>query len=226
MPRLPALSSSLSSALALCGALAACGYVDYRDAPSGTFSGDLFVMWVGEGQFLFVPNRNNPLIFTWTDDQGRRQSVQPEMMYTDGGSIPPIGQLFNGFGPWGYAPAYMIHDWLFTARHCIVDGTPTPAEARVAGISFQQSAVLLASSIQALVTSGRVKDNDLAGQAISGAVAGPIARARWNEKGACADLRVSEKHRLAAEAAMPGASSSALRRSGVAPAAIVGAFSF
>lgn len=222
MPRLHALSR----VLALCGMLAACGHVDYRDAPPGKFSGDLFVMWVGEGQFLFVPNRNNPLTFTWTDEQGRRQSIQPEMMYTDGGSIPRIGQLFNGFGPWGYAPAYMIHDWLFTARHCNVDGTPTPAEARVAGIGFQQSAVLLASSIQALVDSGRVKRNDLAGQTIASAVAGPIARARWDEKGACAELRVSQPHRQAADAAMPGASASALRRGGVAPAAIVGSFSF
>nr|WP_249779640.1 DUF1353 domain-containing protein [Bradyrhizobium sediminis] len=34
-------------------------------------------------------------------------------MYTDGGSIPRIAQIFNGLSPWGFGPAYIVHDWIF-----------------------------------------------------------------------------------------------------------------
>lgn len=231
MPRY--LVSKFASVLAVCVGLTACGQVDYDDVKPGQFEGSLFVMWVGEGgssgdgKFVFVPNPNNRLTFTWTDSLGQERVVQPEMMYTDGGSIPKIGQVFNGFAPWGYAPAYMIHDWLYVARHCNLDGAPTPAEAKVAGVTFQDSADMLAASIKALVESGRVKQNDLAGGTISSAVAGPIARTLWDKKGVCPAPRVSEKDRLAAEAAIPGSSAaSSLRRGGVRPAAVVGAFDF
>ena len=219
-------------ALALAAALSACGQVDYQNVDAGTFRGNLLVMWLGEGsssagdgKFLFVPNTNDPLTFTWTDGKGRERSIRPQMMYTDGGSIPKIGQVFNGFGPWGYAPAYMVHDWLYVARHCNVDQTPTPAEATVADIAFDDSAVILAASIKALIAAGRVKQNDFAASTISGAVAGPIARNLWDKPGLCQSGRVSEADRLAAEAAIPG-SSAALRHRGVRPAAIVGEFSF
>ncbi|SMO40319.1 DUF1353 domain-containing protein [Paracoccus laeviglucosivorans] len=227
--RLPLLVSIFT----LSAALAGCGNVNYAETKPGEFSGGLFVMWVGEGgasgdgKFVFVPNPNDRLTFTWTDDLGQKRQIQPEMMYTDGGSIPRIGQLFNGFGPWGYAPAYMIHDWLFVAKHCNVDGTPTPAERKVADITFQQSAEILAASIKALVAAGRVRENDLAGGTISGAVAGPIARNLWEKKGVCPAPRIEEPDRLAAEAAIPGSSGAAsLRRSGVRPATVVGAFGF
>lgn len=223
--------SSFAAAILVCVGLTACGRVDYKGATPGEFSGSLFVMWVGEGgatgdgKFVFVPNPNNRLTFTWTNGQGRERVIQPEMMYTDGGSIPKIGQIFNGFGPWGYAPAYMIHDWLYVAQHCNLDGAPTAAEAKVADMSFRESADILAASINALVESGRVKPNDIAGRTISGAVAGPVARDLWNRKGVCPVPRVEEADRLAAEAAIPG-SSTALRRSGVRPATIVGEFGF
>lgn len=212
-------------------ALSSCGHVDYPGTQPGRFQGSLFVMWLGEGgasgdgTFLFVPDPGNRLSFEWTDKTGQTHRIQPDMMYTDGGSIPKIGQIFNGFGPWGYAPAYMVHDWLYVARHCNVDGTPTAAERALADITFQQSAEILAAAIKTLIATKRVKDDDIAPAAISGAVAGPIARAKWNERGACATPRIIEQDRLAAEAAIPG-SSAMQRRRGVAPAAIVGQFSF
>ncbi len=214
-------------------ALAACGYVDYDSTEPGQFEGSLFVMWVGEGEgagdgkFVFVPDPNNRLTFTWTDEQGNDHRIRPEMMYTDGGSIPKIAQVFNGFGPWGYAPAYMVHDWLYVARHCNLDGTPTPAEQEVAGLGFRASARIMASAIKTLVETGRVKPNDIATTAISDAVAGPVARVVWDRPGACAASRVGEADRLAAEAAIPGSSRKAIPpEAGVVPAVVVGAFSF
>jgi hypothetical protein len=121
-------------------------------------------------------------------------------MYTDGGSIPPIASAFKGFSPWGYAPAYMIHDWLFIAHHCVVDGTPTEEEAKMSGLTFKDSAVIIAEAIKALQVSGQISKNDIAASAISSTVAGPISRAFWNRTGACEGHRVSDEHRAALEA--------------------------
>jgi hypothetical protein len=120
--------SNIARMAALGLALSGCATVDYLHTPAGQFKGTAFVMWAGEGNgsgdgnFLFVPDPRDPLIFTRADPQSLGGVIQPGLMYTDGGSIPKIAQVFNGFSPWGYAPGYMIHDWLFVGRHCLVDG--------------------------------------------------------------------------------------------------------
>ncbi|MGD9864376.1 MAG: hypothetical protein AB7S99_14300 [Pseudodonghicola sp.] len=191
--------------------LAACGHVDYDATPAGEFRGSLFVMWVGEGgkagdgRFVYVPNPRDPLRLVRGGDAPSPGVIQPEMIYTDGGSIPRAGQLFNGFAPWGYAPAYMIHDWLFVARHCLTDGAPTRAEREIADMEFHESAEIIAEAIKALIASGQALPNDVAPRVIAGTVAGPISYDRWTVRGACATDRVTEAHRAAAEAAIPGA---------------------
>lgn len=222
--------------------LAGCGHVDYDKAPVGRFGGSLFVMWVGEGgpsgdgAFVYVPAPGQELTFTRTDRDGRRQVIRPTMMYTDGGSIPKVGQVFKGLSPWGYAPAYMVHDWLFRARQCVNDGKASAAEGIVAGMSFQDSADIIAEAIKTLQAEGRVTKDDVAPRVISSAVAGPISEHLWRKTGACPEPRVREADRLAAEAAIPGASQRALARafrvapdgsrSVVKPAKIVGVVSF
>lgn len=128
------------------------------------------------------------------------------MMYADGGSIPKAAQLFEGFSPWGYAPAYMIHDWLFVARHCNVDGEATQGERKMDDIEFQTSADIIAEAIKTLVQQERIKDDDVAPRIISSTVAGPISRGFWEKAGACKVSRVSEADRLAAETGIPGSS--------------------
>lgn len=114
--------SNIARMAALGLALSGCATVDYLHTPAGQFKGTVFVMWVGEGNgsgdgnFLFVPDPRDPLIFTRADPQSLGGVIQPGLMYTDGGSIPKIAQVFNGFSPWGYAPGYMIQDWLFVGR--------------------------------------------------------------------------------------------------------------
>lgn len=197
-------------ALLLCLALAACGHVNYDETPVGRFEGTLFVMWVGEGgtsgdgRFVYVPNPRDPLRLVRAKGAGSVEVIQPEMIYTDGGSIPRAGQMFNGFAPWGYAPAYMVHDWLFVARHCLTDGAPTAAERRVAGMEFHESAEIIAEAIKSLIASGQVQPNDVAPRVIAGAVAGPISYNRWTVRGECASDRVSEADKAAAEAGIPG----------------------
>lgn len=203
-------------ALVFCLVLAACGHVDFDATPAGRFDGTLFVMWVGEGddtgsgRFLFVPNPRDPLRLVRNRPGAAVQVIEPGMMYTDGGSIPRAGQLFEGLSPWGYAPAYMVHDWLFVARHCLSDGTPTDAHRKLDAVTFQDSAEIIAEAIKGLIASGKVQGNDIAPRVISGAVAGPVSLQRWTVRGECSRDRVSEADRAAAMAAIPGASAGAL----------------
>lgn len=189
-------------AMVMCAALAACTTTNlYQSAPVGRFSGVLLVMWVGEGQsgsgdgkFVFVPDPGNPLTFVRSNPALPGAVLRPGTMYTDGGSIPKIAQLFTGLSPWGYAPAYMIHDWLFTARHCIVDGSTDPIHDSVRSVNFDQSGTILIEAIRTLVAENKVRQNDVAVSLVNTGVRSGTARRYWNEKGACARDAVSDEH--------------------------------
>ena len=196
---------------------AACGHVDYEAVERGTFTGSVYVMWIddgspdkGDGRFLFVPVPGQELTYTRAAKHGG-QVIRPAMMYTDGGSIPKIGQVFKGFSPWGYAPAYMVHDWVFVAHHCVEDGKANEAEKVVETIDFPASASLLAETIKTLTLSGKVKKDDVAPWVISSAVAGPISKGLWDKEGACPVPRVSKEDEARAKAALPGGSAKMLR---------------
>jgi hypothetical protein len=202
--------------------LGSCAGVPYDDLPVGRFSGSLLVMWVGEGdgagagRFVFVPSPDAPLTFT-RGGGPQVPVITPGMMYTDGGSIPRVAQVFKGFGPWGYAPAYMVHDWLFVARNCLRDGKGTEAHKALEAIGFPDSAAILGEAIRTLVDSGRVERNDLAGSVITGTVGGPISRAIWDRPGLCGSREISAEHRAEVERAFPGLSRARLRRALDAP---------
>jgi hypothetical protein len=118
--------TKIARIVALALMLTGCITADYLRTPAGHFKGSVFVMWVGEGNeygdgnFVFVPDPRDRLRFTRHNPQSHGAVIEPGIMYTDAGSIPKIAQVFKGFSPWGYAPAYMIHDWLFVGRHCLV----------------------------------------------------------------------------------------------------------
>lgn len=198
-------------ALAAATVITACGPNIYQKAQPGEFTGRIYLMWIddggnsGSGTFVFVPVPGQELTFTRKNPAATVTTIEPEMMYTDGGSIPRVAQAFKGFSPWGYAPAYMVHDWLFIARNCIKDGTPTDRENDIAGMKFEESADVMAEAIKALVAQNMVKKNDVSEVIIPSVVGGPIARGLWDKDGACAGRRVSEADRKAVEAALPGA---------------------
>lgn len=234
--------SWIALAAATLALLTSCGTLDYNAiSRKSVIDGRLFVMWVGEGapdsgdgKFVFVPNPRDPLRMTRYDKTGAQVGpvLQPGIMYTDGGSIPRIATVFKGFSPWGYAPAYMIHDWLFIAKHCVTDGTATTEQAKIAGMSFQTSAIVIAEAIAFLEESRQVARNDIAPAAISSAVAGPISRRQWERKGACAGHAVSEAHKQAVLAAFPPQLQKSNRRLAprpgprVTPAVVIGEFGF
>lgn len=181
--------------------LSGCGFVNYSEAPAGTFTGSVFVLWVGEndtgsgdGRFVFVPVEGDELTFTRKNPDATMQTITPGLMYTDGGSIPRAAQVFKGFSPWGYAPAYMVHDWLFVARKCLNDGAATGDELMVKDMPFIESAEVLAEAIQTLVAANLVQKNDVALLAISSATAGPVSRALWKAEGECEKNRLSKEH--------------------------------
>jgi hypothetical protein len=198
-------------AFAAAAVITACGPNIYDKADPGKFTGRIYLMWIddggasGSGTFVFVPVPGQELTFTRQNPAATVKEIKPEMMYTDGGSVPRIAQAFKGFSPWGYAPAYMVHDWLFIARNCITDGTPIGREPDIAGMEFAESADVMAEAIKTLVEQNMVKKNDVSEAIIPSVVGGPITRGLWEKEGACEDRRVSEADRLAVKAALPGA---------------------
>lgn len=205
--------------------LAACGWVDYDNLPEGEIQGTLLVMWVdegsddhGDGRFLFIPDPDDPLRLI-RGAGATPTEIRPEMIYTDGGSIPKAAQLFRGFSPWGYAPAYMIHDWLFVARHCLTDAKSdsdivlSDAKKSIEGMEFQESAEIIGEAIEALIASGKVREDDRAPRVIAGAVAGPISYDRWHERGVCKDHEIDPEHLAEAQRRVPGSAPGALQRS-------------
>jgi Protein of unknown function (DUF1353) len=90
----------------------------YNDFEVGTLSGKTVVEWYKPDLFIYTPHPKSPLTFT------RKNGVKiiPGRMFTDGGSIPRPLWMLPKFSPWGYGPAFVVHDWLFTMQHCKYEG--------------------------------------------------------------------------------------------------------
>ena len=179
--------------------LASCGSIPYEQVGLGRLHGRVMVMWVGYDDFVYIPSPALPFAFE-TAISGK--PIQPGLMYTDGGSLPRIAQIFNGFSPWGFGPAYAIHDWIFFARHCRIDGKDGPWFDDVRNISLDDAAFILAEVIKTLIDYGQVRNNAFAGNVISNAVDSTIAAAFWNQPNAC--RRVSPWHIAVAWVAVVG----------------------
>lgn len=85
----------------------------YAELGSGQFSGRPTVQWNGMDSFIFLEDAAHP--FSYRSASGR--VITPKRMTTDGGSIPRLLHALRKFSPWGYGPAFVIHDWLFCAHH-------------------------------------------------------------------------------------------------------------
>jgi hypothetical protein len=139
----------------------------YAKTKVGKLDGILRVEWIGENNFVYVPDEKSPLTFVSSD--GRH--IVPKKMYTDGGSIPPVFWGFPGLSPWGYAPGYMVHDWLFEMHRCQYPGYEE--------ISFGDSARILSEAIKTLMEGKKIARNEDAFFAISEAVSSRLAQDRW-----------------------------------------------
>ncbi|WP_449301626.1 DUF1353 domain-containing protein [Pseudoxanthomonas mexicana] len=90
----------------------------YDQLPPGELKGKLLVRWIEPDTFLFIPDNEDPLVFT----RSNGDRVMPGRMLTDGGSIPRPLWILRSYSPWGYAPAFVVHDWLFEMKHCRLPG--------------------------------------------------------------------------------------------------------
>lgn len=151
--------------------LAGCASVKYSETPQATFSGALDVRWIKNDYFLFVPDPADP--FTITRKSG--QKIQPGRMYTDGGSIPRFLWGVKGLSPWGYAPAYIAHDWVFTVHQC---GLDPPRNSQP--FSFEDSIAIMAESLKAVMENDRDARDYFVFDSVVQGVASPIAFRLWN----------------------------------------------
>ncbi len=84
----------------------------YNNLKTGKFYNLPVLTWNGPDTFLFTQSPHKP--FKFETSSGR--TIEPQTMPTDGGSIPYIFRMLKKYSPWGYAPAFIIHDWLFHAH--------------------------------------------------------------------------------------------------------------
>lgn len=96
--------------------LAGCSQLHYSRVQTGELKGRLLVQWVSPDEFIFVPDPDPAQRLTFTRANG--DVITPGKMYTDGGSVPRFLWSIRGYSPWGYAPAFIVHDWLFDSHHC------------------------------------------------------------------------------------------------------------
>lgn len=162
--------SVVAAALAL-AATSGCASVFYSKTATGSFAGKLTVEWVQPNLFIYRPDKDDPLRFTAPD--GR--VIQPQLMYTDGGSIPRLFWSAPDFGPWDFAPGYIIHDWLFQQHHCQVGDWQD--------FDFPKSATVLAQGMKTQMEKAG-KPEPTVVFAVYEAVRSPIAENLWN-RGAC-----------------------------------------
>jgi Protein of unknown function (DUF1353) len=98
--------------------LSGCAPLHYARTDVGSLEGAVVVEWIEEDRFVFRPVSERPFRFIRADGE---TVIQPGTMITDGGSIPRSLWGIRNYSPWGYAPAFMVHDWLFEMHHCGVE---------------------------------------------------------------------------------------------------------
>jgi hypothetical protein len=170
--------------------LAGCASPRYSETTAATYKGAIDVRWIKNDYFLFVPDSADPFVIT----RPNGKQIVPGRMYTDGGSIPRFLWGVTGLSPWGYAPAYIAHDWIFHAHQCKLQ----PPH----GYTFEDSVAVMAESLKAVMEYDKdVRDYFLFDSIVSG-VASQLAERIWN-KGEC-KLPPPEVRRLLEGAEPPG----------------------
>jgi hypothetical protein len=155
--------------------LAACGTWIPDNFPDGDLQGVATVEWASEDLFIYRPG-DKPLTFQPSFWKHTAKLIAPRKpMYTDGGSIPRFFWNIPGLSPWGFGPAYVIHDYIFLVHRCGLD------DPDVASITFPQSAEVLAEVGKSLVDLGLIKHDAL--DIIVWGVKTQYAETLWNTPG-------------------------------------------
>jgi hypothetical protein len=162
----------LASGLFVATTLAGCAsWITYGE---GVLKGRVTIEWVSEDYFVYRPDQDPSKRLSF-QPSFLNTAIVPELMYTDGGTIPRIFWSIPGLSPWGLGPAYVIHDWLFLVHRCHRTAPP-----EVAAITFEQSAQILAEVGKQLVEHGLVQNNKL--EEIVWAIRTKYARDIWDSQ--------------------------------------------
>ncbi|MEQ1711473.1 MAG: DUF1353 domain-containing protein [Hyphomicrobium sp.] len=185
---------TLITLLALGFSLSGCSDITWQRTKPGQLKGKLVIEWINQDEFLFIPDPTQPLTFT----RANNEVITPDAMYTDGGSIPVALRAVKSYSPWGYAPAFIVHDWLFTMKQCKLDGHDK--------LSLDESATVLAEVLKTVMENPKYGGpNKLVHYSMYEAVRSTVAKDYW-ENGKCTTLpRVRSTTRSAAPKAAPPA---------------------
>lgn len=162
--------------------LSGCASAQYARVEKGTLQGKLIVQWIDADQFIFIPDSTDPLTFT----RSNGDRITPGKMYTDGGSIPRPLWAFRNYSPWGYGPAFVVHDWLFDMHHCQLPGHEK--------YTLDDAAMVMAEVMKTMMEETDRRDS-LTLYAMYEAVRSPIAKDLW-DNGTCNQPKVTAAHQM------------------------------
>jgi len=146
----------------------ACVPQAYHQTEPGRFEGELRLRWLAPDMFVYEPNPAAPFRFV----RPNGQVVEPGPLVTDGGSAPRSLWGIEGLSPWGYAPAFVVHDWLFQRYRC---GLTAGGDA-----AFDESVSVMAETLRTLMGDAPSERDLERFRAIVAVSAGPVARFHWN----------------------------------------------
>jgi hypothetical protein len=140
----------------------------YPDFPVGKFIGEPRLVWVAPDRFRYEPDPDEPFRFIRADGE----TIQPGEMLTDGGSIPRALWFIKDLSPWSYAPAFLVHDWLFDLHHC-----------KRTDKSFEEVRDIMLEGIRTLMETKVCEYNRLSFDAIYAGIDSFVARQVWDKPG-------------------------------------------
>lgn len=140
----------------------------YEDFHVGSLKGKLVVQWWEPDKFVFLPDKDDPLTFKRSDGE----TITPGRMFTDGGSIPRPLWIFRQYSPWGYAPAFIVHDWLFHMKQCGLPGNDK--------YNYEIAATVMAEVMKTMMETKKVDVAKLTLLAMYEAVDSNVAKTYWD----------------------------------------------
>ena len=142
--------------------------IDYENIQTGRLTGKLIVQWLEPDVFLFIPDSNKPLTFT----RSNGATLSPGRMITDGGSIPRPMRAFRNYSPWGYAPGFVVHDWLFRMKHCHLSDYEL--------YNLEEAGLVLAEVMKTMMETNTVEKDATTIKLMYTAVTSRFARKYWD----------------------------------------------
>lgn len=143
----------------------------YRQTPVGEFVSldAIRLRWLKADWFDYLPQAAQPFGFRRSNGE---TIFLDRRMFTDGGSIPRGLWGMRGFSPWSYAPAFLVHDWLFDLKHC-----------GLTQMSFEDARDSMMEGVKTLMEQGLAPKITWVFYAIYAGIDSPIARRQWDKPG-------------------------------------------